>query len=277
MDDAAARWLDELPDDLSSQRRLLRRLRDWCEGEEGVRWLTVGCSLERGNADWMSDLDVAIGVTEEHFEQALGRVRQALVGFGELVESYDYLLPLSFPLRRFFAQYRDRAQVDLTVGFAPVANIPRSIVLYDPEGAVHIVGDEALEPKADEVRTWACQAWEALAHVGKYVRRSSYWEALDHLHGARANLFRLWALAEQLPQARYGLTALIDSGARMPPGIDKSLPGPSLGEVLAAARYLAGELIRLQRVLSNDERFELPDDFATFVTVDLDRAQAPTG
>ena len=55
-------------------------------------------------------------------------VRRALGDFGDLVESYDYLMPLSFPLRRFFAQYRDRTQIDLTVGFAPVVNLPRNVV-----------------------------------------------------------------------------------------------------------------------------------------------------
>ena len=190
----------------------------------GRQVAAVGCSLERGNADRLSDLDVAIGVKEEHFEEVLGRVRQALGDLGDLVEAYDDLMPLHFPLRRFFAQYRDRAQVDLTVGFAPVVYPPRVVVLDDPEKAVRIAGDGAVDAKADEVRLWACKAWEALANIGKYVRRSSYWEAIDQLHEARANLFRLWALAEGVPQARYGVTALIDTGARMPPGIDKSIP-----------------------------------------------------
>ena len=44
--------------------------------------------------------------------------------------------------------------------------MPRSIVLYDPESAVHIVGDEAGGPKADEVRVLACQALAALGNVG---------------------------------------------------------------------------------------------------------------
>jgi len=273
MDDVA-RWLDQLPEELSAQRRLLQQLRDWCELEEEVRWLTVGCSFERGNADWLSDIDVAIGVREEDLEEAVRRVRLMLGELGDLVESYDYLLPLSFPLRRFFAQYRDRTQVDLTVGFSPVVNMPRSVVLYDPEGAVHILGDEVLQPKADEVRVWACQAWEALANVGKYIRRASYWEAVDQLHEARTNLFRLWALAERAPQARYGVTALIDSGARMPPGVDKSIPGKGLAEVLAAAGYLAEMLTDAQHLLSRYGRYELPEDFAMFVSADL--AQAKT-
>ena len=271
--DEVAEWLDKLPDELRAQQQLLRRFLDWGQRDEDVRWVTVGGSLERGNADWMSDLDVAMGIREQHFEDTLARARRALGDFGDLVELYDYLLPLSFPLRRFFAQYQDRTQIDLTVGFAPVVNLPRNIVLYDPEGAVHIVGHEALDPRAEEVRVWACQAWEALANVGKYVRRSSYWEVRGELDEARANMFRLWALAEHVPQARYGLTALVDAGARMPPGIDKSIAGASVGDLLSAARYLADVLIRLQHRLSSNEGFELPDGLGAFVAADLAHAQ----
>ena len=95
MEDAAA-WLDRPPNELGPQRQLLQRLLGWCERDEEVRWLTVGCSLERGNGDRLLDLDVAMGVKEEHFVEALGRS----AGLGDLVESYDYLMPLSFPLRR---------------------------------------------------------------------------------------------------------------------------------------------------------------------------------
>ena len=80
---------------------------------------------------------------------------------------------------------------------------------------------------------------------------------------------RLWALAEGVPQARYGVTAIIDAGASMPAGIDKSVPGTSLGDVLTAARYLAETLIGLQHRLSSNERYELSDHFGAFVAADL--------
>lgn len=270
--DGGVAWLEQLPRGLDAQRRLLEHLFAWCQQDDDVRWLTVGCSLERGNADWLSDLDVAIGVKEEHFEESLKRLRHAMGSLGELVESFDHLMPLSFPLQHFFAQYRDRTQIDLTVSCAPVADIPRSVVLYDDEGAVKLVGDEVLDPKPDEVRLWACQGWVALTNVGKYLRRSSFWEAQRELEEARSNLLRLWALAEQVPQARYGVTALLDvDGAKMPPGIEKSLPGTTLGELLAAARYLAETLTDLQRRLggSESESYVLPEAFADFVVADL--------
>ena len=269
-------WLNGLPPELGPQRRLLEGLLNWCEDDIDARWLTVGCSLERGNADPLSDLDVAIGIREAAFERALPRVREAVGHLGDLVEAFDYLMPLSFPLHRFFAQYRDRTQVDLTVGCAPAAYIPRSIVLYAPDGIVHVLGDAVLDPNADEVRTWACRGWEALVNVGKYLRRGSYWEALSQLEQARDHLFRLWALTEQVSQARYGVTALIDAGVSLPPGIERSLPGSTLEGLLAAARYLAEMLTELQRRLGKGNPYELPHAFADFVTADLAQVGSAT-
>jgi hypothetical protein len=219
----------------------------------------------------LSDLDIAIGVKEENFEEALGRVRQVLGTLGHLVESFDYLMPLGFPLRRFFAQYSDRTRVDLTVGSAPEVYLPRVVVLYDPDGAVHLVDDEVLDPGPDEVHLWACQGWEALVNVGKYLRRSSFWEAQNQLDEARKSLFRLWALADNVSQARYGVTALVDAGATMPPDIESSLPGLELTGLLAAARYIAETLAELQRRLRANERYQLPDAIADFVVADLVR------
>jgi hypothetical protein len=128
---------------------------------------------------------------------------------------------------------------------------------------------QVLDPKPEEVRLWACQGWEALVNVGKYLRRSSFWEELSQVEEARTYVFRLWALAENVPQARYGITALIDAGASMPPGIDKSLPGTDLTELLGAARYLAKALTELQHRLGRNGPYQLPDAFAEFVATDL--------
>ena len=238
--DGPSDWINNLPAELAAHRRLLEGLLAWCKEDKDTRWLTVGCSLERGNADYLSDLDVAIAVNETHYEDTLARVRLLMENLGDLVESFDYAPQFWVPLRHVFAQYSDRTQVDLTVTWAPTSAIPRVVVLYDPEGAVSLVGDQVLEPEPDEVRVWACQAWVALANVGKYLRRSSPWEALRELDDARTNLFRLWALAESVPQARYGVTAIVDTvGAKMPPGIDKSLAGADVGPVLGSVSSAA--------------------------------------
>lgn len=43
----------------------------------------------------------------------------------------------------------------------------------------------------------------------------------------------------------------------MPPGIDQSITGTSVGDVLGAARHLADILVRLQHRLGSNERYEL--------------------
>lgn len=272
-------WLSKLPDHLDPQRRVLDQLLTWCEQDPDVRYLTVGCSLERGNTDALSDLDVLIGVRLESVEEILERLRAALRTFGELIESFDHdWTPLpNITMRHFFAQYADRTQIDGGVSWSLWDGknyVPGVIVLYDPEECVTVVGEEQLDPKPDEVRLWACDAWVCLANVGKYVRRSSFWEAERELASARTNLFRLWALAEAVPQARYGVAAIFDSEAKsLPPGIEKSLPGTSPPDVLAAARYISHQLIAVQERLQKESGFAMPMSFGDFVRRDLEDAQ----
>jgi hypothetical protein len=187
-----------------------------------------------------------MGVREDAQGEVLERVRLALPSFGELVECFDHEVEIPrCKLRHVFAQYADRTQLDVNIASVAPAHVPRVIVLYDPENVVTVLGDDALDPKPDEVRLWAFESWVALANVGKYLRRSSFWEAERELELARANLFRLWALAEQVAQARYGVTALLDTeGAALPPGIERSLPGDNLSALLSASVYLAEQLHR---------------------------------
>jgi hypothetical protein len=271
VDKSALAWLNQLPEQLGAQRRLLERLLGWCEADDDVRWLTVGCSLERGNADALSDLDLAMGVGEDAQGEVLERVQLALPSFGELVECFDNEVEVPrLKLRHVFAQYADRTQLDVNITFAAPAHIPRVVVLYDPENLVTVLGDDALDPKRDEVCMWAFESWVALANVGKYLRRSSFWEAERELELARANLFRLWALAEHVAHARYGVSALLDAeGAALPPGIEGSLPGDDLSELLRAAVYLAEQLTAVQDRLDEEHGYGLPATFAHFVRDDL--------
>ena len=58
-------WLAALPDELAAQRRVMARLVDRCEAWPLARSLLVGCSLGRGAADALSDVDAALGVDTE--------------------------------------------------------------------------------------------------------------------------------------------------------------------------------------------------------------------
>lgn len=109
----------------------------------------------------------------------------------------------------------------------------------------------------------------ALLNLGKYVRRGSPWEARRQLEEARALLFQLWAHAEDVAQARYGITALFDLEApRLPAGIERTLAGRHLAELVAAGRAL-GELLEATQERLAVAGTTLPDELASFVLGDL--------
>jgi hypothetical protein len=53
-------WIDELPASVAPRARVLRRLLDAVEADERFRALELQCSLARGNADELSDLDLRL-------------------------------------------------------------------------------------------------------------------------------------------------------------------------------------------------------------------------
>ncbi len=65
---------------------------------------------------------------------------------------------------------------------------------------------------AATVREWAFLGWIALGDLVKYLRRGLLWEALERLHEARAQVWRLclWAVTQKLRYPVYGLTAALD-------------------------------------------------------------------
>jgi hypothetical protein len=116
MDRDGARWVEELPAGLAAQQCLLRGLLAFSQADPDLRWLIVGCSLARRGGDWLSDIDAAVGVVDEQLPGTYPRVRSAVDGLGELVESFHHQLPgLALTHERIFAQYADRSQLDLVV------------------------------------------------------------------------------------------------------------------------------------------------------------------
>ena len=73
-------WIGQLPAELAGQRAILDGLLELCEDSESIRWLVIGCSLARGAADRLSDLDVAMGVRDEAFHPVTAEVRRAAAG-----------------------------------------------------------------------------------------------------------------------------------------------------------------------------------------------------
>jgi len=268
--------LDTLPDDLPGQVRLLRSLVDWCRDDGDVRWLVIGCSLARARADWMSDLDVAMGVTDGQVEGVVRRFVGSAGGFGDLVECLDHwLAAVDRPHRRVFAQYADRTQIDLVIVDTSNSNLPGTVVLYDPDGLVTARTIPAAP--SDVAWTWACLAWEALANLGKYLRRRSPWEAHDRLETARKHFWQLWALTDGVPGPEYGITSVLDAEGTpsLPVGIERTLAGLDLAEIWGAASCLAVLLTDLQD-LPKARGARVPEAFGRFVTEDLEAFRACT-
>jgi len=296
MDHDGARWIEELPAGHAAQRDLLRGLLAFSQADPDVKWLVVGCSLARGAGDWLSDIDAAVGIVDEQLPAAFPRVRSAVDGLGELVESFHHQLPgLALTHERVFAQYADRSQFDLVVYPATVfaGSIPDVVVLYDPESLLAVpVAPDAGAPDAgapdagapdagapdagapvavppEQVREWAFLGWCALADLGKYVRRGSAWEALERLHEARAQLWQLWAAVRGVPQPQYGLTSVLDYAAVLPDGIEETVSGLDTGSLLAAGLRVAELLGEVGGQLGEEKRVVLPSAMGAFVLSDL--------
>ncbi len=265
-------WLNELPVELSGQRRIMRRLRAYCAASPDVRWLLVGCSLARGAADRLSDLDLGAGVVADRFEEAALGLRAAMAGLGELVDSFHHQLPgVQDPHERIFAQYADRCQVDLVVLPAelPDGGMPPALVIYDPDGMVSSRG-RARQIAPEQAREWAFLGWCALADLGKYLRRGSAWEALDRLNEARSMLWRLWAAAHGVPDPQYGLVSVLDFAPDDAPAeLADTVADLDQARLLDAARRLADLLRATGAELPAESHAALPDPMAAFIIADL--------
>lgn len=271
-------WLESLPDELDGQRRILSRLLAASEADERIRFLCVACSVGRGAADHLSDLDLGMGVADENFDAGLTAVRRIVDELGDLVDSLHHQLPgVSMRHERIFAQYADRCQVDLVV--TPVSEqygtVKDEVVLYDPDQRRTARFTER-EITPQQTREWAFSGWCALADLGKYLRRGSAWEALSRLNEARDQLWRLQATACGIPNPQYGVTSMLDFAPdQMPDAFRQTVAGLEPARLVTAARRLASELTAAGERLSPAQRAEVPEAMARFVTADLAALSIP--
>lgn len=238
-------WIDQLPDEMAGQRTLLRGLLSLCDTEESIRWLVLGCSVARGAGDYLSDLDLGMGVQDDDFAAAIPKIRLAVEGLGELVDSYQHQLPSVMAVHvRIFAQYADRCQVDLVVFPASASGEPFAgvVALYDPDAAI-VTRAHREPPTPAQVREWVFHGWCALADVGKYLRRGSGWEALIQLNNARDQLWRLQAVAEGVPDPQFGVISILDFAPEtIAPGMAATVADLDPARLVSAARQLASLL-----------------------------------
>ena len=291
-------WLAGLPGELAAQRRVLSALLGWCVAAPLVTSLSVGCSLGRGAADALSDIDAALGLGCEPGPGGAGQVLaiegelvRALPGFGAVIDVLRHRVgPPDRFIRRVFAQFGDGTQLDLAIMAEPEvrrgAAAPDFVSLYlaaqppglrrppnrpaSPGPGPALAGDghpRADAVTADQIREWAFLGWCALADTAKYLRRGSLWEAHEKLHAARHQIWALWAAAEGALYPWHGLSQVLDHGpGRLPPGIGATVAVLDAADLRRAARASAGVLSAVSEAAVRRQPAALPDAMARYVT-----------
>jgi hypothetical protein len=230
-------WVEAL--ELAPQRELLLSLLGAVEADTRFRALEVGCSLARGNADELSDVDVGLWIDDEWWDAALNDLEPLLRQLACTVDAVGFDAPWG---RWFFAQYADGGQLDVAAQRASSAQRrpPDSIVLFDRDG---ILEARAAGKPVDRRAEWAFLAWFELGNVPKYIARGSMWEALGALEQARSEFLRLYAANIGAANPEFGVTSIFDApGGDVPPRLAETYPCPDVDEVREAARVLAGLL-----------------------------------
>jgi len=298
---AGRAWLAALPDELGAQRRIMGRLTDLCETWPQVMSLLVGCSLGRGAADALSDIDAALGVDAPRGEAGAGRIRTtesmvaaALPQMGALVDVLRHRTgPDSQYIRRIFAQFADGTQLDLAVVAATeietrrrAGGAPDFVSLYQALPGSREPDDEATaggraphsEPPAayavtgEQVREWAFHGWCMLIDADKYLRRGSLWEAHSRLHEARRYIWVLWAAANGALYPWHGLSQVLDHDpGNLPPGIESTVAGLDAPALRNAARASAKVLATASGAAARRHPADLPAAMAAYVTSALSR------
>jgi hypothetical protein len=244
----ADRWLRSLPKELAPHREVMLGLMREAERDPGIRVLVVGCSIGRGAADELSDVDAMYAVVDTAWNNALRDSAGVVRRVGDVIDMHQQIIDPANrelpPYQHTFAQYASGVQLDLVVALARERQAPRPdwIVLYDPDG--RIVGEAKSTAATEEhVRQWMHIALVHLSACAKYLTRGSLWEANAQLDAARAELWRLWAVAERIADPQYGLTAVLDApDAPMPDNIEATVAGLDR-RALRSAAMSCGELL----------------------------------
>ena len=294
-------WLAALPDELAAQRRVMAILADRCEAWPLATSLWVGCSLGRGAADALSDIDAALGVDGLPGGDGAGRIGTAeamvvaaLPELGALVDVLRHRTgPDSQHVRRIFAQFADGTQLDLAVVAEAeiktrrrAGGAPDFIPLYQARPAAGEPDDQlpagggasGSDPPAayavtgEQVREWAFHGWCALIDADKYLRRGSLWEAHGRLHEARHYTWVLWATAQGALYPWHGLSQVLDHDpANLPPDIGSTVAGLDAPGLRRAARASAKVLTTASEAAARRHPADLPAAMAAYVTRVLSR------
>jgi len=291
------RWLAGLPPELAAQRHVMAGLLEFCVATPAVTSLVVGCSIGRGAADELSDIDGALGIAAPRGQAGAAQVREMeaavvalLPGFGPVVDVLRHQVGRAGQFgRRIFAQFADRTQLDLVVIAEPEVRrgsaAPDFVSLYripgEPiEGGAAAGGacagyqaPPADQVTAEQVREWAFHGWCALIDLDKYLRRGSLWEAHQRLNQARDQIWALWAAATGAIYPWHGLSQVLDNDPdRLPPGIEETVAGLDSADLRRAAAASVTVLTHASDAAARQHPADLPTAMARYVTDTLSRA-----
>ncbi len=288
---AGRAWLAGLPDSLAAQRRVMARLLDFCAATPQVTSFSVGCSLGRGAADALSDVDAALGVASAADVGAVESTVAATLRAGALPGLVDLLRdrsPRDDQVSRIFAQFADRTQLDLAI--VPQSGIqlgrrPDFVELYDGAAADPGAGPQdageaasAYAVSGEQVREWAFHGWIELLDIDKYLRRGSLWEAHERLHQVRHHVWMLWAAATGALYPWHGLSQVLDNDPReLPPGIEATVATLDAADLRRAARVSATLLAAASAAATRAHPADLPQAMAGYVTSELARDSRDAG
>jgi predicted nucleotidyltransferase len=282
-------WISALPPRLEPHRRALAGLLDFSETTPAASSLSVGCSLGRGAADELSDIDAAIGVAAATGPAGASTIREVEASLVEHLhgkQPIDVLREESSSgelfIRRVFAQLSDGIQLDLAVVAEAAVRrgeaAPDFVSLYRTGPDVERAMPSAYVVDAERVRSWAFEGWRALLDGDKYVRRGSPWEAHQRLEEARRHIWALWAAALGTSYPWHGLSQVLDHDpASLPHGIEATVAGLDLEELRSALVASAAVLDDVSAAAAQRCPTELPSALAAFTRAVLTGRRRRTG
>ena len=118
----ADRWLRSLPKELAPHREVMLGLLREAERDPGIRLLVVGCSIGRGAADELSDVDAMYAVVDTAWNDALHESAGVVRRLGDVIDMHQQIIDPAnreLPLyQHTFAQYASGVQLDLVVALS---------------------------------------------------------------------------------------------------------------------------------------------------------------
>lgn len=257
-------WLARMPSPVAAQRILLQHLLDAAEAEPVFRWLELGGSLARDAGDELSDIDAGLGIADSGWPAAVTLVEETIRRAGPSADSFRQRFPGKDGESgwHLFTLYESGLQLSLVVlpSSWRLGLPPQAVALYDADGLLaRAWTPDAAAASPQTAREWACLGWLALGDLAKYLDRGSVWEAHARLEEARAQAWKLWALAISASYPAFGLTSVLDtSGFTVPDGIEATTAGLEPAALLDAAMAAARLLEQVTRQARRSVPFDPP-------------------